>query len=112
MFKVYIASPYSKGNKIENVTQQIDCASELIDLGLVPFTPLLSHFIHLQHPKSYPLWIKLDIEWIAACDCLLRLEGDSQGADIEVDFALGIKKPVFYSIERLKKHYRIKRNVK
>lgn len=108
MFKVYIASPYTKGNKIENVKKQIDCASELIDLGFAPFAPLLSHFIYLKHPKGYPVWLKLGLEWIDVCDCLLRLEGDSPGADIEVDFALGIKKPVFYSMAQLKEYYRIK----
>jgi hypothetical protein len=41
------------------------------------------------------------MEWLAVCDCVLRLPGESKGADAEVKFAQEIGKPVYYSIAEL-----------
>jgi len=101
MIKVYIASPYTLGDVAVNVKTQIDCCSTLIDLGYAPFTPLLSHFVHMAHPKKYDDWMKQDLIWISSCDCLLRLPGESSGADKEIEFADGLGLPIYYSIEEL-----------
>jgi hypothetical protein len=50
--------------------------------------------------------MQLDFEKIKRCDVLLRLSGESSGADREVDFALSINKMVVYDLtdlERIKK---------
>jgi len=99
--KVYIASPYSKGDVAYNVKVQIDCANELMNKGFTPFTPLLIHFQHLVHPRSYEDWMKLDLEWLKSCDCVLRLEGESSGADRETEYAYKNGIPVFYCIKDL-----------
>lgn len=101
MKKVYIASPYTIGNMAANVRKQIDCANELINLGYAPFAPLLSHFHDIIHPQLYDTWVKLDLEWVGVCDCLLRLDGESKGADGEVKRAIYLGKPVYYSIGEL-----------
>ena len=103
MIKVYIASPYTIGDVAMNVKLQIDTANELMDLGLAPFVPLLSHFQHLVHPRVYDDWIKLDLEWITVCDYVLRIGGISEGADKEVKFAEKRGIPVYCSIEELMK---------
>lgn len=103
MIKVYIASPYTKGDVAINVKAQIDCADKLMGLGFAPFAPLYSHFQHMVHPRPYEDWIKVDMEWVLVCDCLLRLPGESSGADDEVEFAIQNKKPVFYSTRTLVK---------
>jgi len=105
MIKVYIASPYTLGDIAVNVKTQLDCANELIKLGFAPFVPLYSHFQHMAHPQPYNVWLKLDLEWLKYCDCLLRLPGKSEGADKEVIEMGKLNKPVFYSIEELKKYY-------
>lgn len=51
--RVYIASPYTLGDQLENVNVQMDMYSELLDLGTLPFAPLYSHYVHERHPKSY-----------------------------------------------------------
>jgi hypothetical protein len=102
--KVYIASPYTKGDIAVNVKRQIDCTDELLTLGFVPYTPLYSHFQHMAHPRPYQDWIDLDLEWIGVCDCLLRLDGESTGADNEVKLAYELGKQVFYSIDDLVYH--------
>lgn len=106
MIKIYIASPYTKGDIAVNVKAQIDCANELINLGYAPYAPLLSHFQHMAHPQPYEKWIELTSEWLECCDCLLRLPGESNGADCEVSQAINDKQLVFYDIDELDNYYK------
>ena len=101
MIKVYIASPYTKGDVAINVKVQLDCANELMNFGFALFIPLMSHFQHMAHPRPYEDWVKVDNEWVLVCDCVLRLEGESSGADEEVELANKNYIPVFYSIQQL-----------
>jgi hypothetical protein len=103
--KVYIASPYTKGDIAVNVKTQIDFVDVLMDLGFAPFAPLYSHFQHMAHPRPYTDWVEIDLVWVEACDCLLRLSGESSGADGEVELALSLGKPVFYCIGELVNYY-------
>lgn len=103
--KVYVASPYTIGDTAKNVRRQIDCADHLMDLGFAPFTPLLTHFQHLVRPRDYEDWLEYDFTWVAACDCLLRLDGESSGADREIEHARKLDIPVFYNIKDLVNHY-------
>ena len=98
---VYIASPYTNGNKTDNVRASLLVADELLEKGFVPFTPLLSHFWNYLTPKPYEVWLKLDKEWLLRCDCVLRLPGESQGADEEVALAEKFGIPVFHCIEEI-----------
>lgn len=106
MIKVYIASPYTLGDVAVNVKRQLDMADKLMDNGFAPFAPLYSHFQHMAHPRPYQDWIKIDLEWVEVCDCVLRLDGESKGADGEVNYANELGLPVFYSLEQLTKHYK------
>lgn len=101
MVTVYIASPYTKGDVAMNVKAQIDCADKLISFGFAPFVPLYSHFQHMHYPRPYDVWTRIDREWVLRCDCLLRLEGESKGADAEVALATKNNIPVFYSMTEL-----------
>lgn len=103
--KVYIASPYTKGDCAKNVRVQIDCWDELTNLGFYPFAPLYSHFQHMVHPRPFEDWIRTDKVWVETCDCLLRLPGVSTGGDIEVEHARSFGKPVFYSVQDLVNFY-------
>lgn len=107
MIKVYIASPYSKGDQDLNVARQIDCANDLMNHGFNAFSPLLFHFQHLVHPRSYDEWLAIDMDWLKKCDCVLRLSGESSGADKEVELAKELKIPVFYSIEEIVHYYNL-----
>ena len=102
MIKVYLAGPYTKGDPAVNVKNMLDVANILIEKGYAPFVPLYSHFQHMIHPQPYEVWCKLDLEWVKACDCVLRLPGESKGADNEVEFAKMILNiPVYHSIREL-----------
>jgi nucleoside 2-deoxyribosyltransferase len=105
MIKVYVASPYTLGDVAVNVKRQIDAVDELMNKGFAPFAPLYSHFQHMIHPRSYQDWIKVDLEWVKVCDCVLRLEGESSGADGEVKLAKELNIPVYYSFDELYRAY-------
>lgn len=98
---VYVASPYTKGDVAVNVRVNIEAGDKIARLGFVPFIPLLSHFWHMLFPHPYEFWTAYDLVWIDKCDALLRLPGESSGADAEVKYARRIGCQVFYSIEEL-----------
>lgn len=105
MVKVYIASPYTQGDTGRNVKAQIDTFIHLMDNGYMPFAPLLTHFVHMAHPKPYDYWTAYDDEWLKACDVLLRLPGESPGADREEGLAKSLSIPVVKSLaELINKH--------
>jgi len=99
--KVYVACPYTKGDMGVNVKNSIDVTEDLIEAGFIPFNPLYSHFQHMAHPRPYDHWLAIDLEWINVCDCVLRLPGESTGADIETNYANENNIPVYYSINEL-----------
>jgi hypothetical protein len=101
MIKVYIASPYSIGNKDENVRRSIIIAHELRRYGVAPFMPLLSHFANKTQEEPYETWLREDLEWLRCCDAVLRLDGESAGADREEILAKRLNIPLFRQITDL-----------
>ena len=97
--KIYVAGPYTNGDVAENVHKAIKAANDLADLGFMPFLPHLTHFWHLQHQRPYKFWCELDNAFLPYCDALLRLPGESNGADAEVELAEKLGIPIFYSIK-------------
>lgn len=98
---VYIASPYTIGDVAVNVKAQMDIANALINLGYCPYAPLLSHFLHMNNPQPYERWMDIDFEMVTRCDIVLRLPGNSSGADREVCFAKSKNIPVVFSLSEL-----------
>lgn len=107
MIKVFISGPYQNGGIEENLQILIDAANTLIDKGFNPLPlNLYCHPIQTKHPrKRYHDWIDLTYEWVEKCDCLLRLPGESKGADGEVKRAEELGIPVFYGINDLILYY-------
>jgi len=100
---IYIASSYSKGDGFVNTQRQIDCANKLIDMGYIPFSPLLmSVYLHAQIERDWQTWMDIDYSWVERCDGLIRLEGESKGADAEVEYAKKLGIPVFHSLEEIR----------
>jgi hypothetical protein len=105
--KVFISSPYTKGDGAVNVRRQIDAVDALMNNGFAPFAPLYSHFQHLVHPRPYHDWIDIDLFWVGECDCVLRLYGESKGADMETEHAHKLGKPIFYSLDELYQYFNL-----
>lgn len=96
---VYIASPYTKGDVAVNVRTSIDAADEIASWGFAPFCPLLTHFWHMVHPHPVDFWYAQDLKWLERCDALVRLPGESSGADAEVKRAIELGLPVFHGLQ-------------
>jgi hypothetical protein len=105
MIKVFISGPYTKGDVAINVKNAMDVADELLVHGFAPYCPHLTHFLHLNNPKPYDVWLALDKEFLSTCDLVLRLPGESTGADSEIAWAIMKKIPIYHSLEDIYKDY-------
>lgn len=108
MIHIYIAGPYSRGSIALNVRSAIAVADELLDMGFAPYLPHTSHLWELVSPKDYEVWMRLDLAWIARCHGLLRIPGESPGADREVAEARQLGMPVFESVAQLSEHFSVR----
>lgn len=94
MTKVYLAGPYSGGDPVINTRNIVDAADRLAMAGFAVYVPHLNHFWHYLHPHGWEFWIKHDLEWLPTCDYMVRLPGESPGAEIEIRLANELKIPV------------------
>lgn len=104
--RVYIAGPLSKGDLGHNIAQAIRAADRLMALGCAPYVPHLTVYWQIMSAMTggvkfddYDHWLRLDFAWLGVSDALLRLPGESKGADMEIDEARRLGIPVFYSME-------------
>ena len=98
---VYISGPYTKGDVSQNVRNACYAANEVLRIGHIPFVPHLTHLWHLITPKPYEEWLEIDFALIPKMDAMLRLPGESKGADREVELARSLGIPVYYSIREI-----------
>ena len=96
--KVYVSGPLSAGDWMVNLRAAVDAAEDLSRRGHVPYVPHLSMFWHLLYSHPHEFWLALDREWLEVCDAVLRLPGDSEGADLEVAWARELGKPVYTDV--------------
>ena len=103
--KVFVCGPYTLGDVAMNVRAAIEAADRLALMGFVPFIPHLAHFWHLVSPYSYTFWMDWDKEFLIICDALLRIPGESGGAEKEIEVAKSLGIPVFYDIKYLQEYF-------
>lgn len=99
--KIYIAAPYA-GNEDKNVIFACDVADAVSRLGHHPFTPHLTMYWHREPRRTREFWLEQDMVWLRLCDAVLRVGGDSPGADAEVVSAKLLGIPVYYSIDAIR----------
>lgn len=104
-YKLYIAGPITKGDFMRNIRCGVAAAHWAQDIGFAPYCPHLSAFAHFAEAREYEDWMDLDFQWLHACDALLRLPGESAGADREVKFARAHGIPVFEDRGKLYDHF-------
>ncbi len=106
---IYIAAPYGRRRGLsekeceQNVQRAILYARILITKGFIPIVPHLYHYIHAGWDASpgEDTWLSLCKPLVSLSDAVLRIAGESQGADDDVQVALLDGIPVFYSLEEL-----------
>jgi hypothetical protein len=113
--RVYIAGPISKGDLAHNIRQAEEAFFLLLKAGLAPFCPHWSCYsngpaqlapgvvaaVATQNGGGgcgHADWLGADLPWVAVSEAVLRLPGESTGADMEVKEAVGKGIPVFYSV--------------
>ena len=121
--KAYIAGPISKGCLLRNVNQATAAFVALAKAGLAPFCPHWSAYskeafffpgvqsvdtrVFCEATRfgntemTHADWMGVDLPWVEVSDAVLRLPGESTGADLEVTHAIKCGIPVFYDIEEL-----------
>jgi len=112
---VYVAGPITKGCIIHNVRQAHEAAVEIVKAGLSVYVPHASCFwgsVLTECGKGfrpgpevdgvhYEEWMHMYFAVIRKCQVLLRLPGESSGADREVQHALELKIPIFGCVKEL-----------
>ena len=105
--KCYISGPMRLGHWHLNLRQGIDAAEALFVSGITPVCPQLSFLWDVIYPHTFEDWLRIDLELVEACDALLRLPGQSEGADREVAKAHELGIPVFLNIPQVLEHYAV-----
>ncbi len=109
--RVYIAGPISIGNQFHNCAKAIHVATDVVRMGCAPYVPHLTCLWDMVNMSlTYEDWLQMCFDWIPTCHALLRVPGESPGADKEVAFAMSLGIPVFYSVEQLAKGLDFVRN--
>lgn len=85
---LYVAAPYTRPDPVWNTSRAIRCATAIYDDGYwVPIVPHLSLVWHLIEPRPIEHWYDYDLCILAHCQALVRLPGESTGADRETAWA-------------------------
>jgi len=103
-YRVYIAGPVTKGIYVENMRQAIEAADVISERGHFPFTPHLFDLWALMSPvkKNQTFMFEQVSHWLQFCDIIVRLPGESSGADREVSMAYDKGIPVYYGVQEFK----------
>lgn len=97
---VYVAGPLS-AHPMHGTNEALRIGRILMEEMFVPIVPHLTTFWDIVAPMPYEKWILHDMDIIERVDCVLRLPGESNGADAECEYAASLGKPVFHSVDDL-----------
>jgi hypothetical protein len=86
---IYLAGPMSRGDTQAHVDRAVAVYGHLIARGYSVICPQLSHYAEQKHgiKMSHCDWLAMDLELVKRCDFVLRLYGESEGADQEMQCA-------------------------
>jgi len=117
--RVFISGPISHGNLANNVNAATRAFVVLAEAGLAPFCPHWSVYAcdatlsvdrrdgsqrvlcsgsAQPNGLAYDDWMAVDLAWVEIAHAVLRLAGESKGADMETQHAAVHGIPVFWCI--------------
>lgn len=101
--RVYISGPITKGNRNHNYFQALEAEAELMRNNFAPLNPMQTMVLPFAWDGEFDhaRWLERDFAWIAVCDAVLRIPGESVGAEAEREFAEKCGIPVFCSLKDL-----------
>jgi hypothetical protein len=121
--RIYLAGPISRGDLATNINQATAAFAALAKAGFAPWCPHWSCYsggaiVAPHNGTVYALataggipgmghadWLGVDLAWVETADAVLRLPGDSIGADVEVAHAARFGLPVFTRVEDVIAHF-------
>jgi len=92
---IYITAPYTHPDPVENTHRAVKAWERLTQYGYTALVPHVSLLLHLINPRPAEFWYAYDIKLLEKCDCIVRLTGESSGADREVKWAKVHNVPVY-----------------
>jgi hypothetical protein len=100
---VYISGPITLGDRHANVRQATQAFATLRRHGYAVICPHWSQLAEWAHPElvgglPHSEWINNDLPLVERSDAVLRLPGESRGADEECEYALACGIPVYECI--------------
>lgn len=116
--RIYLACPITKGDIRHNVAQADGAMAAVLGLGMAVLNPALTCFAgslgeavapgasgHGAFTRfTHENWVNNCLPWVEVCDAVVRLPGESVGADIECSHAAQRGIPVFYGLPSFLKH--------
>lgn len=113
---IYIAGPISRGDLAHNINQATEAFRALALAGLAPLCPHWSAYSSGARVAegtrevyavataagcglSHADWLAVDLAFVERSDAVLRLPGESTGADLETAHAIAHGIPVFDDID-------------
>jgi hypothetical protein len=101
--RIYCAGPMTgSGNPYANLYRGLEAGAVLLDKGYAPYIPHLTAILEMaKGARTRAVWLELDRAFLLTCDALLRLRGESPGAEKEVIWAREAKMEVYYSLDSL-----------
>lgn len=86
---LYVAGPYTHPDPVINTHCAVRVASAIYEAGeWVPVVPHLTLLWHLVDPHPLEFWYEYDLHILERCQAIVRLPGDSTGADKEMEHAI------------------------
>lgn len=98
---LYVAGPYAS-DPTANVRAAVEAAEKLIRAGYNVYVPHLNHLWDLVSKHEPVYWLKQDLAWLRRCHAVVRLPGNSPGAELEVQEAQRLGRPVVNMEEALR----------
>lgn len=103
VYRVYISGPITKGDRNHNFYQAAAAERRLMLEGFAPLNPMRSMIMPHAYDAELPheVWLRSDLPWVEVADVVLRLPGESSGAETECSHARLFAIPIVYSLEEL-----------
>ena len=109
---IYLAGPLEPSGRIDYIRAAVEVAEEILTYhcsAIIPHT--MTVMWGYAYPKSKSTWLALDKAIIAKCDAILRIPGDSEGADEEMRFAKSVGIPIYGTVEELAHDWRFGKGI-
>lgn len=101
---VYLAGPCTvlAIGSSSHLLNAVSVADKLLDCGFTPLVPnALTHIWQMIAFRDRATWLAYAAQLMRRCDAVLRLEGESEGADREVELARELGIPVYDSVTQM-----------